>query len=66
MLHDETVKMIRPPSEKKRQAIDNLIVEAVSTENRQTAEKTSSGYIWLESTCDQILFQLLYKPLQRQ
>lgn len=35
--------MIRPPSEKKRQAIDNLIVEAVSTENRQPAEKPSSG-----------------------
>ena len=41
MLHDETVKMIRPPSEKKRQAIDNLIVEAVSTENRVSIEKST-------------------------
>ena len=54
MLHDETVKMIRPPSEKKRQAIDNLIVEAVSTENRVQIEKSTG-----------ILFVIAFLQLQK-
>ena len=41
--HDETVRMIRPPSEIRRKAIDNLIVEAANSESRNDIPGTSAA-----------------------